>query len=150
MMARLRLRGLQASLAGHELLERRFFLFNMQVKPGIHLNPALFHKSLSPLPAETVTEKRHCNAFQETELESVLRDADIESLVGTGMQSNYCVDTFVRAAKERGFAICLVSDGHTTFDTPILTATQIIAHHNHTLEDSFASLIRADDVCFSE
>ena len=108
-----------------------------------------FHKSLTPQPAETVIEKRHCNAFQETELEGVLRNADIESLVVTGMQSNYCVDTFVRAAKERGFAIRLVSDGHTTFDTPILTAEQIIAHHNHTLEDSFATLVGADDICFS-
>jgi nicotinamidase-related amidase len=109
-----------------------------------------FHASLTPLPTESVTVKHHCNAFQETELESVLRGADIESLIVTGMQSNYCVDTFVRAAKERGFAIRLVSDGHTTFDTPVLTAEQIIAHHNHTLEGSFAALVRADDVGFAD
>ncbi|MEQ1531297.1 MAG: hypothetical protein ABL925_18425, partial [Methylococcales bacterium] len=61
-----------------------------------------------------------------------------------------CVDTFVRAAKERGFAIRLVADGHTTFDTQILSAEQIIAHHNLTLEGSFATLVKADEVQFSD
>jgi nicotinamidase-related amidase len=107
-----------------------------------------FHEALTPLPSESVTVKRHCNAFQETELESALREAGIESLIVSGMQTNYCVDTFVRAAKERGFAIRPVADGHTTFDTPILAAEQIIAHHNHILEGSFAELVKAADVRF--
>jgi nicotinamidase-related amidase len=109
-----------------------------------------FHEALTPLPSELVTVKRHCNAFQETGLESALRAAGVESVVVTGMQTNYCVDTFVRAAKERGFAIRLVADGHTTFDTQILSAEQIIAHHNLTLEGSFATLVTADEVQFSD
>jgi nicotinamidase-related amidase len=107
-----------------------------------------FHEALTPLDSEPVTTKRHCNAFQETGLEAALRAAGIERLVVTGMQSNYCVDTFVRAASERGFAIRLVADGHTTFATPVLSADQIVAHHNHTLEGSFAELVAAGGVRF--
>jgi nicotinamidase-related amidase len=107
-----------------------------------------FHKALTPLYSESVTTKRHCNAFQETSLEAALHSAGIERLVVTGMQSNYCVDTFVRAAFERGFAIRLVADGHTTFDTPVLSASQIIAHHNHTLEGSFTELVAASNLRF--
>jgi nicotinamidase-related amidase len=107
-----------------------------------------FHQALSPLAGELVTVKQHCNAFQETELEAALRNAGIGRIVVTGMQTNYCVDTFVRAAKERGFALRLVADGHTTFDTPVLSAAQVIAHHNHTLEGSFAELVLASDVRF--
>jgi hypothetical protein len=66
------------------------------LEPGTEGFP--FHESLTPLDSEPVTRKRHCNAFQETALESALRDAGIKRLVVTGMQSNYCVDTFVRAA----------------------------------------------------
>jgi nicotinamidase-related amidase len=109
-----------------------------------------FHEALTPLEAELVTTKRHCNAFQETGLENLLRAAGIDALVVTGMQSNYCVDTFVRAANERGFAIRLVADGHTTFDTPVLSAQQIVAHHNHTLEGTFAELVAAKDVRFCQ
>jgi hypothetical protein len=33
----------------------------------------------------------------------------------------------------QGLKVVLVSDAHTTFDTPDLSAAQIIAHHNRTL-----------------
>jgi nicotinamidase-related amidase len=107
-----------------------------------------FHEALTPLPSEPVIVKHHCNAFQETGLEDILRSAAVQTLIITGMQSNYCVDTFVRAAKERGFDLRLVADGHTTFDTSILSASQIIAHHNQTLEGTFAELVMASDVRF--
>jgi nicotinamidase-related amidase len=128
------------------------FFVQHQGEAGHPLEPGMpgfpFHDALTPLPSESVTVKRHCNAFQETGLEEALHQAGIATLVVTGMQSNYCVDTFVRAANERGFAIRLVSDGHTTFDTPILTASQIVAHHNATLEGTFAELVVASDVRF--
>ncbi len=106
------------------------------------------HEALTPLVSEFVTIKRHCNSFQETGLENKLRAAGIQRVTVTGMQSDYCVDTFIRAAKERNFDIRLVADGHTTFDTPVMTASQIIAHHNHTLNGSFAEVILASDVNF--
>jgi nicotinamidase-related amidase len=105
-----------------------------------------FHEALMPGDGELVTVKRHCNAFQETDLEAHLRASGADRFIVTGMQSNYCIDTFVRAAVERGFKICLVADGHTTFDTPVLKADQIIAHHNHTLDGSFAEVIRAEEI----
>ena len=107
-----------------------------------------FHNALTPLASELVTIKRYCNSFQETDLENRLRAAGTKRLTVTGMQSDYCVDTCVRAAKERGFDIRLVADGHTTFDTPIMRASQIIAHHNLTLGGSFAEIIECADVSF--
>lgn len=32
-----------------------------------------------------------------------------------------------------GLKVVLIANGHTTFDTPDLSAAQIIAHHNRTL-----------------
>ena len=107
-----------------------------------------FHEALTPAAGESVTVKSHCNAFQGTDLEAHLRASGAERLTVAGMQSNYCVDTFVRAAVERGFKIRLVADGHTTFDTPVLSAAQIIAHHNHILSGSFAEIVPAAEVVF--
>jgi nicotinamidase-related amidase len=141
-----------ALLAQARAASKAVFFVQHEGEVGHPLEPGKsgfpFHEALTPLDSESVTTKRHCNAFQDTELEQALRAAQIDRLVVTGMQSNYCVDTFVRAAKERGFDIRLVSDGHTTFDTPVLSAEQIVAHHNHTLEDTFAELVAASDVRF--
>jgi hypothetical protein len=41
--------------------------------------------------------------------------------------------------------VVLASDSHTTFDTPILTAAQIIAHHNRTLR-GFATIQPAHEI----
>ncbi len=105
-----------------------------------------FHSSLAPLLSEPVVEKRHCNSFQKTDLAAQLEAAGIKTLTVCGMQTQYCIDTFVRAAVERGFEVNLIADGHTTFDTPVLKAEQMIAHHNATLGNGFATLINADEV----
>ena len=46
-----------------------------------------------------------------------------------------CIDTTSRIAISRGYDVTLVSDAHTTTDTEILSAAQIIAHHNYVLDD---------------
>ncbi|MFM9851808.1 MAG: cysteine hydrolase family protein [Sphingomonadaceae bacterium] len=108
-----------------------------------------FHADLTPLPGESVTVKTRCNAFHGTTLEAQLMNRCFETLIVCGMQSQYCVDTFVRAAAERGFALTLVGDCHTTFDTPSLSAAQIIAHHNQTLSGSFAAVMPASEIDFA-
>lgn len=105
-----------------------------------------FHHDLAPHHGERVIVKTRCNAFHGTEVEQVMRTVGIGRVAVCGMQSQYCIDTFVRAASERGFEVELVSDGHTTFDTNTLKAEQIIAHHNETLGGGFATLVRAADV----
>jgi hypothetical protein len=41
-----------------------------------------------------------------------------------------------------------LSDAHSTFDSSVLTAEQIVAHHNSTLSDGFVALSRTDEVMF--
>ncbi|MEM1194528.1 MAG: cysteine hydrolase family protein [Pseudomonadota bacterium] len=108
-----------------------------------------FHAALAPNPDEDVTLKRHCSVFQATDLEQKLRERGVDGLVIGGMQTEFCIDTAVRGAFERGFAVTLIADGHTTFDTPALRAEQIIAHHNHTLASGhFASVQNSAQIAF--
>lgn len=107
-----------------------------------------YHDLLTPLDGETVVVKRHCNAFQETGLAAYLETEGFTELTVCGMQTQYCVDTFVRAAIERGIGVRLIADGHTTFGTPVLSAEAIIAHHNHVLGGSFATLEVAAKIGF--
>jgi len=109
-----------------------------------------FRKELTPLPNENVTVKQHCSAFQDTDFIDKLRAAGIDHLIIGGMQTEFCVDTAVRGAFERGLKVTLISDGHTTFDGAVLTAEQMIAHHNDLLSNgNFAKLVAAMDVAIS-
>jgi nicotinamidase-related amidase len=105
-----------------------------------------FRNELTPAKGESVTVKRHCNAFQYTDFDQTLKRAGVDHLIVCGKQSEYCVDTAVRAAVERGYKVTLVADGHTTFGAKALSGEQIIAHHNATLGGSFATLKTAGQI----
>ncbi|BCQ42632.1 hypothetical protein ERHA55_01590 [Erwinia rhapontici] len=64
------------------------------------------------------------------------------------MKTEYCVDTTCRAAADRGFEVVLVSDAHSTTDNAVLTAEQIIAHHNATLSGPFVQLLTTQEIRF--
>lgn len=96
--------------------------------PGGRIHPAV-----EPLPDEVVLIKSHPDAFQESDLEKVLRRMDAIELLVAGFATEGCVDTTVRSAYALGFRVVLVSDCHTTTDSPVLDAGRIIAHHNHVL-----------------
>jgi nicotinamidase-related amidase len=106
------------------------------------------HASIAPKPGEPIIEKRHPSAFQDTGFDDLLKAAGIDRLVICGMQSEYCVDSTTRAAYSLGYKVALVSDAHTTFDSPVLTGAQIKAHHNRTLGGGFARCVPAAEVAF--
>ncbi|MBQ1445514.1 MAG: isochorismatase family protein [Renibacterium sp.] len=96
--------------------------------PGFEVHAGL------PQPAGSVTiDKSNNNAFTRTVLGPFLQERGVDHVVICGMQSEYCVDTAVRAAVGRDFDVTLLEDAHTTADSPVLSGAQIIAHTNETL-----------------
>ena len=87
------------------------------------------HPAVAPRDNEPVIDKDRCSAFDRTDMQARLAVLGIGRLVVAGMQTEFCIDTNCRAAHALGYAVILVSDGHTTFDTPSLTAAQVIEHH---------------------
>jgi nicotinamidase-related amidase len=106
------------------------------------------HAPIAPKPGEPIVEKRHPSAFHDTGFDALLKQAGIGRLVICGMQTEYCVDSTCRAAYGLGYKLVLVSDAHTTFDSPILSAARIRNHHNQTLGGSFAECVPAAEVAF--
>jgi len=106
------------------------------------------HPLVAPRPGEIVVEKRHSGSFHDTDLHRRLADAGIDRLVIAGMQTEMCVDSACRGAVALGYRVVLVADGHTTFDTPVIDAEHIIAHHNRLLANGFADVVTADHVKF--
>lgn len=108
---------------------------------GWQLAPALQVAS-----TDTVLRKTRTDSFDRTDLDAILRNNRVDELVVCGMQSDFCVDTTTRRALSLGYAVVLVSDGHTTLDNSRLSAAQITAHHNETLSNitSYGDMIRLE------
>ncbi len=83
--------------------------------------------------ADRFVRKTHGSAFHDTDLAETLAQLGIDEVVVCGLQSEFCVDSTVRQAVTLGLGVTLVADGHSTFDTEVLPATRIVAHHNLTL-----------------
>ena len=93
------------------------------------------HPDVAPLGDELVLSKRASDSFYETVLQKELEARDVTHLVITGCKTEACVDTTSRVAVSRGYDVTLVQDAHSTTDSDVLTAEQIVAHHNDTLDD---------------
>ncbi len=108
------------------------------------------HPNIKPEPGDIVIEKHHADAFHLSALEDTLKRLGVTDLIITGLQTAYCVDTTCRRAHSLGYKTTLVSDGHSTLDSEILTAEQIISHHNMVLGSQFAEVLAADEVVFDQ
>lgn len=88
---------------------------------------------LAVQPGDGHVYKTACDAFLRTDLQVQLQQRGITHLVVCGLQTEYCVDSTVRSALTHGHAVTLVADAHSTMDNGVLTAPQIVAHHNATI-----------------
>jgi nicotinamidase-related amidase len=108
-------------------------------RPGGRLVPGSeawkIHPAIAPASGETVIRKRASDSFYQTTLEDELKARGIKHLVIVGCRTQMCVDATCRSAVSRGFDVTLAKDAHMTTDSETLTAAQIIAHHNETLDD---------------
>ena len=86
-----------------------------------------------PLAGEPVSQKFSCDAFHDTDLQSLLTAAGADHLIIAGNATQYCIDTTCRRAVSLGYDVTLLADCHMTGDSGALTFDQIVAHHNATL-----------------
>ncbi len=80
-------------------------------RPGV-----AFMECAKPIGEEPVISKNVNSCFIGTNLESRLKEKEINDLVFVGIASDHCVSTSIRMAANLGFRCTLVSDATTSFD----------------------------------
>ena len=73
-------------------------------------------EELAPLPGETVVPKTTFGAFNGSNLDTVLAELDIASLIVVGVSTNCCVEGTIRDAAERGYGCVVVSEATADYD----------------------------------
>ncbi|CAH2212485.1 cysteine hydrolase family protein [Tepidibacter aestuarii] len=106
------------------------------------------HPRVEPLETETIVEKKTWDSFYKTVLNDVLQEQEISKLVITGMQTEFCIDTTCRSAFSMKYKNILAQDAHSTFDSKVLDASQIIQHHNNILGGRFVELKTTEEIDF--
>lgn len=146
---------------GDEILSRIVTLLNRARSSGspvIHIRHAgraggalekgsagwFHHPMVAPVAGEPIIDKDRSSAFHHTCLHERLIEMAVKRLVLCGMQTEMCVESTCRAAVALDYQVTLVADAHTTYDTAIISAEQIIAHHNRIWQQSFADLATSD------
>ena len=105
------------------------------------------HPSVRPRPGERIFRKEHNSAFRGTDLHPYLEERAVGTLIIVGIQTEYCVDTTVRVAFEKGYEVIIPEWTNTTYDNGEVSAAQIYELHNRRIFDGrFGTLVDVRDV----
>jgi len=103
------------------------------------------HTQLSPLNQDSIIHKQHGNAFEETPLDEGLRSRGATTLVVTGLVTHGCVRATCIGARQLGYRVILVTDGHSSFSKQ---APQLIEEWHQKLAASGVELSATSEIAF--
>lgn len=95
-----------------------------------------------------VIQKKHGNAFQDTDLKATLADFEINSITVGGLVSHGCVKAACLGGLSEGFEISLLKNGHTNWnkdaDTKILETERELIRNGVIIKDIVNSSVDSD------
>ncbi len=89
-----------------------------------------FHEALKPEPQDLVVKKYESSAFENTQLQPMLRGLSITEVVVCGLQSELCVFNTSLSALRLGYVVRIAQDGHSTWPTQGKSSAVISAEVN--------------------
>ena len=139
--ARARLAGVPVVWVQHETADGQL----VADTPGWRLHPGLVTAD-----GDLFVRKTMSDAFLRTDLHARLADLGVRHITLCGYSSEFCVDSSVRGAASRGYAVTLAADAHTSHDKPHATGLQIRLHENETLGNITSFHVAIDAVPAAE
>jgi ureidoacrylate peracid hydrolase len=73
---------------------------------------------LTPEPQDIIVDKLFYSGFHDTDLDTILRAKDINTIIICGTVTNVCCETTVRDAAHREYKVIFLSDANAAMDYP--------------------------------
>lgn len=107
---------------------------------------------LSPRKGEPVVQKRRYSSFWNTDLESVLRTRDVNTVIICGYMTSFCSETTARDAHGRDYQVLFVSDANEGpdlegSDGEPVSHEQVLESTTTALANGFAEIVSTSEVC---
>lgn len=107
---------------------------------------AALHSGLEIDPRDILIDKPRFGAFYGTDLELILRNRGIDTLIISGVATNVCCETTAREAAVRDFKVFFLSDGTATADMNGVPAAELQRVTCATLGFLFAQVLTVDEM----
>ena len=104
------------------------------------------HPSIQAKPNERVIYKRQSSAFDGTDLQQILENLKVDTLVSCGIQSEFCLSNTCIDALDLGINVFVAADAHSTLSTDDDDAETIIARQNIILAERGATVQKTTDL----
>ncbi|MHD0317825.1 cysteine hydrolase family protein [Fusobacterium sp. THCT1E2] len=107
------------------------------------------YSKLQPAENEKIFDKIYNSALRKTGLKEYLESKEIERIILTGMQTEYCIDATCKAAFEYGYELIIPKDAVTTCDNGKFSAVDLNDFYvNNIWKNRFAQVIDIEDIEF--
>lgn len=103
------------------------------------------HPRLHPTDVDLTVHKQHGDAFETTTLHEELAGRGIHSVVIAGLVTHGCVKATCLGARERGYAVTLAADGHSSYSKD---AARLIEEWNAKLGAAGVTVTPAAQITF--
>lgn len=101
---------------------------------------------VAPRAGEKIYVKNHGSCFGNKDFTKYLEDAGEDTLIIVGLLTNYCVNTTVQSAFERGYKVIIPEGTNSTFDNQYMTGETAYKFFNDaTWADYFAKCVSMDE-----
>ena len=88
------------------------------------------YEKIAPNAGEHIVEKRYNSAFHKTNLKDYLDCKQVDTIVLTGLQTEYCIDATLRSAFDYEYHIIVPEGTNTTFDNEYLSGEKLYEYYN--------------------
>jgi nicotinamidase-related amidase len=105
-------------------------------EPGWPIWPALGQAKDEPTFSKSVGD-----AFSNPALGEWVMGQGAREVILLGAQTDFCVAATMKGAMGAGLGVTIVSDAHSTLDSPVENAAEIIRRHNREFASAGASLV---------
>lgn len=104
------------------------------------------YEAVAPQEGEFIVDKRYNSAFHKTDLKPYLDSKRVDTIVLTGLQTEYCIDATIRSAFDHEYNVIIPEGTNTTFDNEYLSDEKLCEYYNFKIwNNRYAKVVELEE-----